>query len=161
MTPRSASSSSTSRYDSPYRKYQRTATEITSGGNRKPANTEDEPDDVTTPVSSLPRSTNATVPTGDADQGGVGEGVRGQGRDRGLSVHVGQYLGGDVNRQYPGSAIEAHRREVGEQRVGGGPAGRGWPLDGVADADDQTAVGGAAGQRAIFRERLSSGPRRL
>ena len=49
----------------------------------------------------------------------------------------------------------------GEQRVGGGPAGRGWPLDGVADADDQTAVGGAAGQRAIFLEGLQSGPRQL
>ena len=32
---------------------QRTATEITSRGNRKPANIEDEPDDVTTPVSAL------------------------------------------------------------------------------------------------------------
>jgi hypothetical protein len=36
-TPRSMSSSSTSRYDSPKRKYQRTATTITSGGKRKPA----------------------------------------------------------------------------------------------------------------------------
>jgi hypothetical protein len=36
--PRSASSSSTSRYDSPYRRYQRTANKTTSGGNRKPAN---------------------------------------------------------------------------------------------------------------------------
>ncbi len=41
---------------------QRTATEITSRGNLKPANTEDEPDDITTPVSCPPRSTNATVP---------------------------------------------------------------------------------------------------
>jgi hypothetical protein len=36
-TPRSISSSSTSRYDSPQRNYQRTATTITSGGKRKPA----------------------------------------------------------------------------------------------------------------------------
>src|SRR6266536_5295275 len=35
--PRSASISSRSRYDSPYRRYQRTASVITSGGNRKPA----------------------------------------------------------------------------------------------------------------------------
>jgi hypothetical protein len=39
-TPRSASSSSTSRYDNPNRRYQRTARTITSGGNRKPANDE-------------------------------------------------------------------------------------------------------------------------
>jgi transaldolase len=62
VTPRSASSSSTSRYDKPYRKYQRTASEITSGGNRKPANAEVEPGEVTRPVSLLPRSHNATVP---------------------------------------------------------------------------------------------------
>ena len=49
--------------NSPYRWYQRIATEITSGGNRKQANTEDEPDDVTEPVSRPPRSTNATVPS--------------------------------------------------------------------------------------------------
>jgi len=36
-TPRSASSSSTSRYDSPNRSYHRTATVTTSGGNRNPA----------------------------------------------------------------------------------------------------------------------------
>jgi hypothetical protein len=36
-TPRSVSSSSTSRYDSPKRRYQRTASTITSGGKRKPA----------------------------------------------------------------------------------------------------------------------------
>src|SRR6266536_1115451 len=35
--PRSASNSSTSRYDSPKRRYQRTATTMTSGGKRKPA----------------------------------------------------------------------------------------------------------------------------
>ena len=40
----------TSWQDRPYRRYQRTAIEITSAGNRKPANTEDEPDDVTQPV---------------------------------------------------------------------------------------------------------------
>jgi hypothetical protein len=49
--------------DRPYRRYQRTAIEITSGGNRKPANTEDEPDDVTKPGSRPPRSTNATEPS--------------------------------------------------------------------------------------------------
>src|ERR1035441_9819821 len=38
--PRSARSSSRSRYDSPYRRYQRTAIRMTSGGNRKPANPE-------------------------------------------------------------------------------------------------------------------------
>ncbi len=38
--PRSASSSSTSRNESPNRKYQRTANTITSGGNRKPENAE-------------------------------------------------------------------------------------------------------------------------
>jgi len=37
-TPRSATSSSTSRYDKPYRRYQRTATTITSAGNLNPAN---------------------------------------------------------------------------------------------------------------------------
>src|SRR5215216_4719042 len=37
-TPRSASSSSTSRYDSAKRRYQRTASTITSGGKQKPAN---------------------------------------------------------------------------------------------------------------------------
>src|SRR6266540_1508592 len=36
--PRSASSSATSRSDSPNRRYQRTASTITSGGNRNPAN---------------------------------------------------------------------------------------------------------------------------
>ena len=46
----------------PYRRYQRTATAITSRGNRKPANTEDEPDDVTESVSRPPRSTNAAEP---------------------------------------------------------------------------------------------------
>src|SRR5215467_6341793 len=40
--------------DSPYRRYQRTATAITSLGNRKPANTEYEPDDATGPVSRPP-----------------------------------------------------------------------------------------------------------
>jgi RNA polymerase sigma factor (sigma-70 family) len=35
--PRSARSSSTSRYDKEYRRYQRTASMMTSGGNRKPA----------------------------------------------------------------------------------------------------------------------------
>ena len=38
LTPRSASSSSTSRYDRPKRRYQRTASTITSDGKRKPAN---------------------------------------------------------------------------------------------------------------------------
>jgi hypothetical protein len=38
--PRSASSSSGSRYDSPNCRYQRTASTITSGGNRKPTNAE-------------------------------------------------------------------------------------------------------------------------
>ena len=37
-TPRSANSSSTSRYDSAKRRYQRTASTITSGGKQKPAN---------------------------------------------------------------------------------------------------------------------------
>jgi len=37
-TPRSASNSSISRYDRPYRSHQRTPTTITSGGNRNPAN---------------------------------------------------------------------------------------------------------------------------
>src|SRR5688500_10170354 len=37
-TPRSASSSSTSRYDSAKRSYQRTASTITSGGAQQPAN---------------------------------------------------------------------------------------------------------------------------
>src|SRR5215212_8696301 len=37
-TPRSARSSSTSRYASPKRRYHRTASRITSGGNRNPAN---------------------------------------------------------------------------------------------------------------------------
>src|SRR6266540_5176765 len=36
-TPRSTSSSSTSRYDRPKRRYQRTAMTMTSGGKRKPA----------------------------------------------------------------------------------------------------------------------------
>jgi hypothetical protein len=49
--------------DKPYRRYQRTATVMTSGGNRKPAKVETEPDDVTSPVSRSPRSTNATVPS--------------------------------------------------------------------------------------------------
>ena len=62
VTMRSTSSSSTSRWDRPYRRYQRTATEMTSGGNRKPAKDETEPDAVTSPVSRSPRSTNATVP---------------------------------------------------------------------------------------------------
>ena len=35
---------------------------MTPVGNRKPAKTETEPDDVTSPVSRSPRSTNATVP---------------------------------------------------------------------------------------------------
>src|SRR5437764_7410765 len=39
-TPRSASSSSTFRYDSPNRKYQRTARVMTSAGKRKPAKAE-------------------------------------------------------------------------------------------------------------------------
>src|SRR6266511_4832401 len=38
--PRSARSSSTSRYDRPNRRYQRTASVITSGGNRYPAKAE-------------------------------------------------------------------------------------------------------------------------
>ncbi len=38
---RSTNSSSTSRYDRPYRKYQRTASTMISGGNRNPANAED------------------------------------------------------------------------------------------------------------------------
>src|SRR6266567_3197634 len=41
--PRSASSSSTSRYDKPYRRYQRTASIITSAGKRKPAKAEGTP----------------------------------------------------------------------------------------------------------------------
>jgi len=49
--PRSASSSSTSRPDRPYLRYQRTASESTSGGNRKPVHTEGGLDEVTTPVS--------------------------------------------------------------------------------------------------------------
>jgi len=48
--------------DTPYRRYQRTASEITSRGNRKPAKTELVPDAVAPPVSSHPRPTNATVP---------------------------------------------------------------------------------------------------
>ena len=35
---------------------------MNSGGNRKPANTEDEPDDITTPVSRSLRSANASLP---------------------------------------------------------------------------------------------------
>ena len=46
-----------------YRRYQRTAIEMTSEVNRKPANTEDEPDDVTKPVPRPTRSTIATVPS--------------------------------------------------------------------------------------------------
>jgi hypothetical protein len=41
---------------------QRTATAITSRGNRKPANTEVEPEDITPPVSRSLRSANATLP---------------------------------------------------------------------------------------------------
>ena len=41
MTPRSANSSSKSRYDNPNRRYQRTANKMTSGGNRNPANADD------------------------------------------------------------------------------------------------------------------------
>src|SRR5260221_13466855 len=63
--PRSASSSSTSRQDRPYRGYQRTATEITSRGNRKPAKAELMAGAVTGPVSRRPRSANATVPNGE------------------------------------------------------------------------------------------------
>jgi hypothetical protein len=53
-----------------------------------------------------------------------------------------------------GGAVEADHREVGEQRVGGTPAGRGRPEHGVADADNEAAVGGssrqwAAGRRAV------------
>src|SRR5258707_13386876 len=60
--PRPASSSPASRQDRPSRRYQRTATEITSRGNRKPAKAELMPGAVTGPVSSRPRSANATVP---------------------------------------------------------------------------------------------------
>jgi hypothetical protein len=45
-------------------------TEITSGGNRKPPNTEDKPEDATEPVSRPPLSANATVPSeGRAERG--------------------------------------------------------------------------------------------
>ena len=47
----------------PYRRYHRTATEITSRGNLKPANAEAD-EDVMTPVSCPARWLNATVPTG-------------------------------------------------------------------------------------------------
>ncbi len=42
MTPRSARSSSRSRYDKPYRRYQRRASMITSGGNRNPERADNE-----------------------------------------------------------------------------------------------------------------------
>ena len=48
----------------PYRRYQRTATEINLPRDRKPARTEAGPGAVTGPASSQPRSTNATVPGG-------------------------------------------------------------------------------------------------
>jgi xylitol oxidase len=89
-----------------------------------------------------------------AHQGGVGERVLGQGRDRGLAVHVGQHLGGGGGRQHAGGAVEAGRAQVGQQGVGGPPAGRDGPDHGVADAHDQPAVGGAARQGP----RLSAGP---
>src|SRR5437016_4820453 len=58
VTPRSAISSSTSLQDRPYRRYQRTATAITAGGNRTPAKTEVVRRAVTQPVSSPEPSTN-------------------------------------------------------------------------------------------------------
>ena len=84
---------------------------------------------------------------GHADQGGVGERVLSQGRDGGLPVDVGQGLDGGIGRQHPGGAVEADLGQVGEQGVGREPAGRGRAAHGVTDPDDQTAIGGAAGQR--------------
>src|SRR6266511_3862184 len=70
--PRSASSSTTSRKDSPNLRYQRTARVMTSGGNRYPAKADLETGqrqgcwtDLIAPVSvTEARTTNATVPAG-------------------------------------------------------------------------------------------------
>src|SRR5580704_2765360 len=63
-----------------------------------------------------------------------------------MAGYVGQRLGVRADRQDAGGAVEPDRRQVGEQGVGGRPAGRGGPQHGIADADDLAAVGGAAGQ---------------
>jgi hypothetical protein len=94
---------------------------------------------------------------GDADQGGIGQRVLGQGRDRGLSVDVGQGLGDGSGGQDAGSAVEADLGQVSEQGVGRTPAGRSGPAHGIADPDDQAPVGGSAGQEVGAKARVLTG----
>ncbi len=87
----------------------------------------------------------AAQQVGHAHQGGVGERIGRQRQDRGPAVYVGERLGAGADRQDARGAVEAGGRQVGEEGMGSAPAGRGRPEHGVADADHQAAVGGAAG----------------
>jgi hypothetical protein len=64
IDPRPARSSATSRYDNPYRRYQRTANKITSGGpgTQRTTETHDSDDESPGHITNRTRSINATVP---------------------------------------------------------------------------------------------------